>query len=160
MMCYGVSLHWLLEKLFIHMLFLEPTCDGQYGYRVLSVKSFFLNITIKIFIDVRRYCAAPMGCGCGAYQASGCCSHWLICVCVCVYVSRSPVKGVQVVKHAIPIANSCPHWHPFHTLGLSSTTLWDSRGWLPRRRAQGGSNEALYLGYWTPWPQLGGCSTN
>ncbi len=30
-------------------------------------------------------------------------------VCVCVCVSWSPVKGVQVVKHAIPIANSCPH---------------------------------------------------
>jgi hypothetical protein len=28
---------------------------------------------------------------------------------VCVCVSWSPVKGVQVVKHAIPIANSCPH---------------------------------------------------
>ncbi len=30
-------------------------------------------------------------------------------VCVCVCVSWSPVKGVQVVKHTIPIANSCPH---------------------------------------------------
>jgi hypothetical protein len=28
---------------------------------------------------------------------------------VCVCVSWSLVKGVQVVKHAIPIANSCPH---------------------------------------------------
>ena len=27
---------------------------------------------------------------------------------VCVCVSWSPVKGVQVVRHAIPIANSCP----------------------------------------------------
>jgi hypothetical protein len=80
-------------------------------------------------------------------------------VCVCVCVSWSPVNGVQVVKHAIPIANSCPCWHPFHTLGLSSTTPRYSRGWQPRGRAQGGSNEPLYLGYWTPWPQLGGCST-
>ncbi len=74
-------------------------------------------------------------------------------------MSWSPVKGVQVVKHAIPIANSWTHWHPFHTLGLSSTTPRDSRGWQPWGRAQGGSNEPLYLGYWTPWPQLGGCST-
>jgi hypothetical protein len=28
---------------------------------------------------------------------------------VCVCASWSPFKGVQVVKHAIPIANSCPH---------------------------------------------------
>jgi hypothetical protein len=27
---------------------------------------------------------------------------------MCVCVSWSPVRGVQVVKHAIPIANSCP----------------------------------------------------
>ncbi len=27
---------------------------------------------------------------------------------VCVCVSRSLVKGVQAVKHTIPIANSCP----------------------------------------------------
>jgi hypothetical protein len=27
---------------------------------------------------------------------------------LCVCVSWSPVKGVQVVKHAIPIANLCP----------------------------------------------------
>ncbi len=47
----------------------------------------------------------------------------------CACVSWAPVKGVQVVKHAIPIANSCPRWHPFHTLGLSSTTPWDSCGW-------------------------------
>ncbi len=79
--------------------------------------------------------------------------------CVCVCVSWSLVKGVQVVKHAILIANSCPCWHPFQTLGLSGTTLWDPRGWLPRGLAQRGSNEAQYLGYWTPWPQLGGCST-
>ncbi len=26
----------------------------------------------------------------------------------CVCVSWSPIKGVQVVRHAIPIANSCP----------------------------------------------------
>ncbi len=77
----------------------------------------------------------------------------------CVCVSWSPVKGVQGVKHAIPIANSCPRCHPFHTLGLSSTTPWDSCGWQPWERAQGGSNELLYLGYWTLWPQFGGCST-
>ncbi len=52
--------------------------------------------------------------------------HHLIAEDVCV--SWSPVKGVQVVRHAIPIANSCPRWHPFHTLGPSSTTLWDSCG--------------------------------
>ncbi len=57
---------------------------------------------------------------------------------MCVCVSWFPaVKGVQVIKHVILIANSCPRWHPFHTLGLSSNTLWDPRGWLLEGHAQG-----------------------
>ncbi len=71
-------------------------------------------------------------------------------VCVCAW---SPVKGGGVVKHAFSIAKSSPPWHPFHTLGLSSTTPWH-----PRAGMHKGVPKSPCILVWTPWPQLGRCS--
>ncbi len=75
------------------------------------------------------------------------------CVCVCVCLGHW-LKGLWVVKHAIPISNSSPLWHPFHTLKLSSTTPRD-----PHRGMHKGIPMSPCILVWTPWPQLGGCST-
>jgi hypothetical protein len=34
------------EILFIYMIFFEPACDGQHGYRVPSVNSAFIGFLI------------------------------------------------------------------------------------------------------------------
>ncbi len=34
------------KKLFIHMGFLEPACNDQHGYQVLSVNSGFIDIKV------------------------------------------------------------------------------------------------------------------
>jgi hypothetical protein len=43
---WGQWQQWIMEKLFKHMVFLEPACDGQHGYQVPSVNSSFIDIQI------------------------------------------------------------------------------------------------------------------
>ncbi len=77
--------------------------------------------------------------------------HWghppyiIVCVCLGLWL-----RGQCVVKHAIPTANSCPLWRPFHTLGFSSTTPWD-----PCRGVYKGVPTNSCILAWTPWSQLG-----
>ncbi len=52
-----------------------PSTSKSFHPQMLLNHCFFIFITIKFIIDVRCYCAALMGCKCGAHQASGCCSH-------------------------------------------------------------------------------------
>jgi hypothetical protein len=43
---YGIYVGLKKEKLFKHMVFMEPACDGQHGYRLPSVNSGFIDIQI------------------------------------------------------------------------------------------------------------------
>jgi hypothetical protein len=47
-------------------------------------------------------------------------SSWCVCVCVCMFLASGYEMGT--VMHEIPISSPPSWWHPFHALGLSSTT--------------------------------------